>query len=172
MNHRARSWQDPDDIDGRGRPPALRIPLSDQLLHDQIAAHHHHLSVRVDCCLTRGSVAKGSARCRRLRHKPLIGSSLVRDCLAGWTIAPGAHARARLELLLREHQPGDQRRCLLLHRRDYVAVDVERDDDSGTAQVGERSRTAHRLLTLANGRLLISYGEAGDQAKTKKGAQA
>jgi hypothetical protein len=34
-----------------------------------------------------------------------------------------------------------------------------------------RSASAPEPL-LANGRLLISYGEAGDQAKTKKGAQA
>jgi hypothetical protein len=37
-------------------------------------------------------------------------------------------------LLRRVHQPGDQRRRLLLHRRDRVRVGVERDRDGGVSE--------------------------------------
>jgi hypothetical protein len=37
-------------------------------------------------------------------------------------------------LLLREHQPRDQRRRLLLHRRGRVRVGVERDRDGGVPE--------------------------------------
>jgi len=68
--------------------------------------------------------------------------------------------RAPANLLTREHQPGDQRRRLFLHRRDGVRVGVERDRDGGVA---EALRGRFHACTVARREMLAWSRRSGDE---------
>ena len=92
-------------------------------------------------CSARGAAWWRSAeRRRRQRRSPRLARSSLGS-------APSRRSRRRMSshsrprppsagvgLLAREHQPRDQRRRLLLHRRDGVRVGVERDRDGGVPE--------------------------------------